>query len=113
MKPNDQVADLLCELEYLIGRECFNTKSTTRRGNVLVQGKTIRYPVWCRDSSTGGERDTDYKLYSVKAEEIGTIKYKFGANHLYIGKGIINVLEFLEKRYGLDFNELEAKRIDK
>ena len=32
---------------------------------------------------------------------------KIGSNHLYIGDGIVKVLEFLEDRYNIDFNQLE------
>lgn len=35
------------------------------------------------------------------------MKYVFGSNHLFIGKGIYNILNELEKRYGLDFNKEE------
>ena len=43
----------------------------------------------------------------MQPKEVETIKYKFGSNHLYIGLGLIKVLEYLEERYSLDFNELE------
>ena len=43
----------------------------------------------------------------LKPEQINTIKYKFGSNHLFIGKGLMNVLDYLEKRYNINFNELE------
>lgn len=36
------------------------------------------------------------------------MKYKFGSNELFVGRELIEILEFLEKRYGLDFNELES-----
>ncbi len=36
------------------------------------------------------------------------MKYRFGSNELYIGKGLIKVLEFLEERYGVDFHQLES-----
>ena len=39
------------------------------------------------------------------------LKYKFSSNELYIGKGIIGILEYLEKRYGSDFNQLEKNMI--
>ena len=35
------------------------------------------------------------------------MRYKFGSNELYVGQGLINVLEYLENRYGLNFEELE------
>ena len=35
--------------------------------------------------------------------------YRFDANELCIGAAIVDVLEMLEERYGIDFNELEKK----
>lgn len=37
------------------------------------------------------------------------MKYILGSNKLFIGKGIICALENIEKRYGIDFAELEEK----
>lgn len=42
--------------------------------------------------------------------KIGTVRYKFGSNHLYIGEAIIKALEHLEGKYGLDFNELTKQK---
>ena len=39
-------------------------------------------------------------------KNIGTLHYKFGANYLFVGNGLINVLNYLENRFGLDFDEL-------
>ena len=33
----------------------------------------------------------------------------FGSNHLFIGKAIYNILNELEKRYGLDFDKMEEE----
>lgn len=41
------------------------------------------------------------------------MKYAFGLNHLYVGKGIIKMLECLEEVYNIDFNKLEQKRLEK
>ena len=43
-------------------------------------------------------------------EALTFMKYKFGSNELFIGKGLQNVLNYLEDRYGLDFAELERNR---
>ena len=40
------------------------------------------------------------------------MKYKFGSNELFIGNGLIKALEYLEKRYDLDFSELERSKND-
>ena len=38
--------------------------------------------------------------------------YKYGANHLHIGRSLIEILEFLEKRYNINFNELIKNDIE-
>lgn len=48
-------------------------------------------------------------ITSISPSEIHTMKYVFGSNHLFIGKGIYNILNELEKRYGLDFDKMEEE----
>lgn len=36
--------------------------------------------------------------------------YKFGSNNLFIGIGLQKVLEYLEKNYDLNFDELAKKK---
>lgn len=48
-------------------------------------------------------------ITSISPSEVHTMKYVFGYNHLFIGKGIYNILNELEKRYGLDFNKMEEE----
>ena len=69
MKNTQNIASLIAQLEYEVGRECYNPNS--------YDGHTM--------------------------------KYVFGSNHLFIGKGIYNILNELEKRYGLDFNKMEEE----
>lgn len=45
-------------------------------------------------------------------KEVDSMFYKFGYNELQIGMALTNMLEFLENRYGLNFNELENKKWD-
>ena len=42
-------------------------------------------------------------------EEIISAYYAFGANQLHIGRAILNLIDYLENRYKLDFVELEKK----
>jgi len=35
--------------------------------------------------------------------------YKFGANELQIGNALKRILDFLERRYNIDFNTLEKE----
>ena len=34
------------------------------------------------------------------------MRYKFGSNNLFIGSAVRKVLERLEEKYGIDFDEL-------
>lgn len=34
------------------------------------------------------------------------MRYKFGSNNLFIGNAIVKVLERLEQKYGMKFDEL-------
>ena len=45
-------------------------------------------------------------------EEIGIkyMKYKFGSNELFIGRGLIRVMNYLEEYYNIDFAELERRK---
>lgn len=36
--------------------------------------------------------------------------YAFGVHKLFVGKAVAHVMDFLQERYGLDFNELENRR---
>lgn len=119
MKITKDIVRLICELEHEIASECYNPHSyngwTDEEGCAFtypayydeVEDHTkehyTRYPHW----NVSNDKDN---IRRIDAENIKTLKLKMGANHLYIGKGIINILNFLEKRYNIDFNELETCR---
>ena len=113
MKLDKKMARLICDLEYCIGNECFNPNSYD--GWTGEEGCEYRYPVYIRAKKTDEEltkiRGNIANLYpGIGADSINTMKYKFGSNHLFIGLGIMNLLEKLEERYDIDFNELEQQR---
>lgn len=103
MKLTKATTDLICELERIIGSQCYNPNSLN--GYTWEEGLEYRYPVWY-ENKEGLDTKVSYKIRDIDKSKIGTIRYKFGSNHLYIGEAIINALEYLEKKYGLDFNEL-------
>lgn len=112
MKLDKQMADLICDLEYLIGKRCFNSKSYN--GWTNVEGLSYRYPVTFQRSKDSPKIKADHRLQyaiheDVTPDIVRTMRYRMGANELYIGKGLIDVLNELEKRYDLDFNALESK----
>ena len=102
MKYSDGMADLLAKMEAIVGQYYHNEQ---KRG-----GFFFRYPVsFTRDGTEyvcrGGS------IPDLTIEELGSVHYKTGANSLYIGAALYQVLRFLEERYAgkLDFVELEKE----
>ena len=105
---------LIYDLEYLLGKECYNPNSYD--GFTGEEGCAFRYPLSFKSAPTiTHEQKTKESLNSAWNQIIvkpnyyvvSSMKYKFGSNHLFVGKGIENILNELEKRYNLDFSELE------
>ena len=106
MKLDSQTANLICDLEYLIGRKCFNPKSYNSWTN--VEGLLYRYPVTFQRIKNGDNIKADVKVQYAVAEDVTpemveSLRYKMGVNELYIGKGLIDILNEIERRYCLDF----------
>lgn len=107
MKLTKATTELICELEYIIGNQCYNPNSLN--GYTWEEGLEFRYPVWY-ENKEGDDDRTSGKIRNIDKSKISSIRYKFGSNHLYIGEAIIKALEFLESKYDLDFNELAKLR---
>ncbi len=113
MKLTQEIVNLICDLEYKLGSHCVQEKSLT------ADWLEYRYPVsiWVdnpNDEEDFGHREkirknVRYANYRVDKETITTLQYNMGKNRLDVGKAIIDMLELLEKRYGLDFNKLEKE----
>ena len=72
-----------------------------------IEGLGHRYPVKVYQNEN--MRTYRGSITSISPSEVHTMKYVFGSNHLFIGKGIYNILSELEKRYGLDFDKMEEE----
>lgn len=107
MKLTKTTTELICNIEHIIGSQCYNPNSLN--GYTLEEGLEFRYPV-CYENKEGDDTKTNGHVFDVKKTKINTIRYKFGSNHLYIGSAIVKVLEHLENEYGIDFNELTKKK---
>lgn len=104
MKLTKKTIKLICELEAIIGDECYNPNSYD--GWTLEEGRAFRYPVTF-DDKDGNEYKSKYNLKDkINKDNLHTMRYKFGSNNLFIGSAVRKVLEHLEKEYDLDFNEL-------
>ena len=83
---------MVCRLEYIIGRNCYNYQ----------RGKFFRYPVRYRKNGTV------YKCSSIAnapEECIASMYYQFGTNILYIGKAINEIIQFLNQKFDItDFD---------
>lgn len=103
MKLNNKTMSLICELEQIIGNECYNPNSLD--GWTLEEGCAFRYPVTYEDEN-GKECKTRLTIKNLNKEKLNSVHYKFGSNNLFIGSGIHKVLEHLEEKYGINFDEL-------
>ena len=113
MKNTQNIASLIAKLEYEVGRECYNPNSYD--GWTGDEGCEFRYPVYIRAGDSDEELtkirgNVADRIPNITPKSVSTMKYKFGANHLFIGLGIKSILEELENRYGLNFNELEKQK---
>ena len=107
MKLNKKTIELICELERVIGNECYNPNSFD--GWTLEEGCSFRYPVTYNDKDDV-EHKTRYLIEDMDKDRINTMRYKFSSNNLFIGSAIYKLLERLEQKYNLDFNELTKVR---
>lgn len=112
---DNNMAALICELEYIIGNQTYNPNSYN--GWTGEEGCGFKYPVnYCRNKEELNNHQltkTKIQINQIAPECVGTMKYAFGSNHLYIGDGLVKVLEHLEDLYGIDFKALEMERINK
>lgn len=112
MELNKKMCFVIADLEYEIGLNCYNPNSYDGWND--VEGCEFRYPINIRNQNdefvkvrSNINNSTLIDKDEITSEAIKYMKYKLGANELFIGLGIINVLKYLENRYNLDFNELE------
>ena len=116
MQLTKELTDLICEIEYIIGDQCYNPNSYD--GYTGDEGCSFRYPVYVYTDKSGDERvkirgkvNSRYSYAgNVTPELVRGMRYKFGSNHLYIGEAIYKVLDMLQDRYRIDFSALEAAR---
>ena len=115
MKLDAKMCKVLADMEYFIGSECYNPNSYDGWND--IEGCEFRYPINVpingEDNYTKirGKITGHWSLEgkSLTPEMVKYMKYKFGSNELYVGLGLIHIMEYLEERYGLDFNEMEKK----
>ena len=118
MKITPETIDLICQLEFLIGKETVHNRSC-RSYKYPLTAKVYRLWDIVLDKD-GRSHDFTYPIeysdgdfdFGSDEEFIQTMQYVFGLNSLYVGKALVSVLTYLEARYSLDFADLEAKRTE-
>ena len=118
-KRSDKFYNFLHQVEYEIGSECYNgnIQNFGPGGEWEGEGRDFRYPVTFINSEGIKEKykgiypftqtaSGDYGYCQVGESRYRYAYYAFGANQLYILRGIKHALEIMEARFGIDFDEL-------
>ena len=80
MKNTQNIATLIAQLEYEVGRECYNPNSYD--GYTGIEGLGYRYPVKVyQDENMRTYRGS---IKSISPSEIHTMKYVFGLSLIHI-----------------------------
>lgn len=105
-----ELMKVACDLECLIGTNCVNHK---------YDRENYRYPVHIPNPHDEWKPDKyQYNLNNYLEvrrgrwtyEEFSRTFYKFGSNEIRVGKAVLEILNYLEKHFGIDFEELERER---
>lgn len=102
--------DLIINMEQRVGGECYNSniQNYGSWGSWEGEGREFKYPFHYynknKEKIKGRHINSD-----MSSEEITSVYYAFGANQLHIGRAIINLIDYIEKRYDIDFIELEKE----
>lgn len=100
---------LLQALERIVGSSCYNPNIQNYEGPHLIdEGRHFRYPItFIKD---GAVAKTSLSQYQVDAEAILSGHYQFGANEMAIMSALNEIISFIEKEYGVDFEKGDAPR---
>lgn len=95
-------AELLAELEHLVGQECYNDniQNWGPGGVFLGEGRGFRYPLTRIDRDRNRVK-TRNKADADDPEVLASGYYAFGANRLHIVRALDRVLSHLEENHGL------------
>lgn len=98
--------NLITKIESLIGGEFH--RNTNEYKIFFEDKKGWKYPLnYCNKEFI--KQKEDYIVDTMSTDDMIVSYYTLGANHLYIGKAIIKLMEHLEERYNIDLLELEKE----
>ena len=103
--------ELLIKLESIIGNSCFNgnIQNWGPGGEWEGEGRDFRYPI--SFVSGNGQEIEINNTASVKLTDtmLRNGYYAFGANELLIMDALQRILDYLESKYGVDFDRGSAE----
>ena len=101
----EPMKELLIELEDIVGREIYNphTQNYGPDGVYEGEGRSYQYPITF--TVNGKDRKSREMHLFTQPEVIMTGRYKFGANELRIYWALKEVVEFLQREYGLQLTK--------
>jgi hypothetical protein len=101
-KVSKKRAQLLADLEHLVGRGCYNSSiQNWGPGGVFEgEGRDFRYPLTLVNED-GSKRKVRFKADADAPAALMTGYYAFGANQLQIMMALDDVLRHLEAHHGL------------
>jgi hypothetical protein len=94
---------LLCELERIVGSECYNSKTQNwgPNGRFEGEGRFFRYPMTFTDQA--GKKIKPKRPYDdLSAETKMSGRYTFGTNELGIMRALDKVVSYLEENHSLN-----------
>lgn len=111
---SSNVLKVACDIVDEFGAKCVTTRndkygcfssdsSFSYSSNVCFDNFETRSLTRARQVLEGAKSN---KAFS---ERTRRVRFTFGYNHLYAGEAALCILDMLEARYGLDFNELEKE----
>jgi hypothetical protein len=106
----NRVRRLVEDIEQIVGGHFYNAKiQNYGPGGVWEgEGRAFRYPLSIVDSEN--ESRKHWKVPSaLPAEHLVTGHYKLGTNELGVVRAIIDVIELLERRYGIDLSDMSVR----
>lgn len=101
MSMTQEMAELIAKLEDVAAEWVYNKRNNYGKGGFY------HYPVAYRDPRYNNALFDGRDTYPINPEVVESLRYEFGANKYFIGDALDAVLDYLEDRYNISFEELE------
>lgn len=104
MSMSQERAELIAKLEDIAAEWVYNNRNNYGKGGFY------HYPVAYKDPRYNNALFDGKDWYPITPSTVASLRYEFGANKYFIGNALDSILDYLEKRYDIDFDALEDDR---